>query len=208
MGRWSIWRGRTHSRGTRGRVGSWWPNDSTIVMSLGITSTTDIKLMTKKIGTILLFQLRVLGLQSIGPTSVIPASWHWQRSMQITYGGTWSTELMWRLSCIFDASWGGRWLKTHLMKRQRLWGFMEYSWEQVGGDWKTISLWQLQNIVENGLLIIINCRGSSSPNRSIYATTEGAIAKHLQQGITDAIRDSSYVLIVMKLVFLMLIPKN
>ena len=63
-------------------------------------------------------------------------------------------------------------------------------------------------MVENGLLTRINGGGSSSPTRSRYATTTVDIAKILKGGIADTIRDSSYVLSVMKLVFLMLIPKN
>ena len=40
--------------------------------------------------------------------------------MKITYGGTWSTELMWSLIWILSASWYGIWLRTRFMKRQRL----------------------------------------------------------------------------------------
>ena len=54
----------------------------------------------------------------------------------------------------------------------------------------------------------INDRGSSSSTRSRYVPTEGVIAKTIQGGIADALGDSSYVLSVVKLVFLMLIPKN
>ena len=177
MGHWRIWRGWTHSGGTRERVGSWWLNDSTIVRSLGTTSIIDIKLKTTTISTILLFQWRGLGLQIICPTGVMPTYWHWQRLMQITYGGTWSTELMWSLSWIFGASWDGRWFRTHLMKIQMLGVLMEYGWEQGGGPWETMSLWQIQNMVENCLLMRINGGRSSSPTRSRHATTEAAIAK-------------------------------
>ena len=97
MGRWSIWGGRTHRGGTRERVGGCWPNNSTIVRSLIITSIADIKLTTTTIGSIILFQFRVLGLQIIFLNGFMPTSWHWQRSMQIAYGGTWSAELMWSL---------------------------------------------------------------------------------------------------------------
>ena len=122
MGRWSIWRGWTHIGGTRKQVGSWSPNDSNIVRSSGINSITDIKLTTTTIGAIILFKLRGLGIQIIGPTGVMPTSRNWQRSMQITYGGTWLTELMCSLSWIFGASWDVRWLITHLMKRHSLGG--------------------------------------------------------------------------------------
>ena len=208
MGRWSIWSVQTHSRCTRERVGSLWPNYSTIVRSSVITSIKDITLTTTTIGAILLFQLRGLGRQSIGPTSVMPNSWHWQRSMQITYGSPWSTELMRSLSWIFGAIWDGRWSRTLLMKRQRLGELMEDGREQRGGPWETMSLWQLHNIVENGLLMRINGRGSSSPTRSRYATTKVAMTKNLKGGVVDAIRDSSDVLSVMQLMFLMLIPNN
>ena len=120
MGRWRVWRGSTYIRGTRERVGSWRPNNSTIARYSGITSITGIKLTTTTIGVILLFQLIGIGLQSIGPTGVMPTSCHWQRSIKITCGGTWSMELMWSLSYIFGASWDVRWLGTHLMKRQSL----------------------------------------------------------------------------------------
>ena len=63
----------THRR-YKGAGGSWRPNDSTIVRSLGITSITEIKLTTKKICAILLFQLREIGLKIIGPTGVMPTS--------------------------------------------------------------------------------------------------------------------------------------
>ena len=148
MGCWSILRGRTQSGGTRGQVRSWWPNESTIVRSLGITSIIDIKLTTATIGAIILFQLRGLGLQSIDPTGVMPNSCHWKRSMKITHRGTWSTELMWSLSWILGASWDGRWSRKHLMKRQMLGGLMEDGWQQGGGPWETIRLRQIQDIVE------------------------------------------------------------
>ena len=54
----------------------------------------------------------------------------------------------------------------------------------------------------------INGGGSSSPTIIRYETTEGATEIFLQGGIEYTIRDSSYVLSVMKLTFLMLIPKN
>ena len=50
-------------------------------------------------------------------------------------------------------------------------------------------------------------QGSSIPTRSRYATTE-AVIKFLQGGISDALRDSPYVLSVMKLMFLIMIPKK
>ena len=52
----------------------------------------------------------------------------------------------------------------------------------------------------------INGGGSSSPTIIIYALTETAIKKKV--GISDALRDSSYVLSVIKLVLLVLRPKN
>ena len=68
MGRWSIWRGKTHRGGTRERVGIWRPNDSTVVRYSEITSITDIKLTTTTIDDIITFHLRLIGLQSIGLT--------------------------------------------------------------------------------------------------------------------------------------------
>ena len=53
----------------------------------------------------------------------------------------------------------------------------------------------------------INGRGPSIPTRSKYATTKADIAKCLQGGIEDTLRESSYVLSFMKLMFLTLIPK-
>ena len=52
----------------------------------------------------------------------------------------------------------------------------------------------------------INGGGSSSPTIIIYALTETAIKKKV--GISDALRDSSYVLSVIKFIFLMLISNN
>ena len=60
----------------------------------------------------------------------------------------------------------------------------------------------------NGLLIRINGGESSRPTRSRYATTKAAIEIFLQGVIAYTIRDSSYVLSVMQLMFLMLTPKN
>ena len=77
-----------------------------------------------------------------------------------------------------------------------------------GGAWETMSLLQPQNIVESGLLIRINGGGSSSPTRSRYATNEAVIAKIIQGYIIDSLRESSDVLSVMQLMFLMLAPKN
>ena len=65
-----------------------------------------------------------------------------------------------------------------------------------------------QNIVENGLLMRIYVGGSIIPTRSRYATTEAEIEIFLQGGILYALRDSSYVLRVMQLMFWMLIPEN
>ena len=76
---------------------------------------------------------------------------------------------------MLGTSWDGRLLRTQLMKIQRMGGLTEYGWEQGWGPWETIRLWQLQNIVSNGLLMRINGGGSSSPTRSRYATTEEAI---------------------------------
>ena len=70
----------------------------------------------------------------------MPTSWHCQRSMQITYGGTWSKELMWSLSWILGATWYGGWLRIHLMKRKRLGGLTEDDGEQGGGPWETMIL--------------------------------------------------------------------
>ena len=127
MGRWNIWRSRINIRFTRERVRSWQPNNSTITRSLGNTSVIEIKLMTITIVTIILFQFRVIGIQSIGLTDVMPTSCHWQRSIKITYGGTWSTDLIWSLSWVLGASWDGIWLKTHLIMRQRL-GDVDERW--------------------------------------------------------------------------------
>ena len=74
MVHWGICRGQTHIVSTREQVGSWLPNNSTIVGSLVITSVTEIKLKTTTIDTILLFQLIELGLKIIVPTGVIPTS--------------------------------------------------------------------------------------------------------------------------------------
>ena len=63
-------------------------------------------------------------------------------------------------------------------------------------------------MVENGLLARINDGGSSSPTRSRYALTKVAIEKVLQGVIADALRDSFYVLSVLKFVLLMMIPNN
>ena len=60
----------------------------------------------------------------------------------------------------------------------------------------------------NGLLMRINGGGSRSPTRSRYATTKGEIVNFLQGGIADALREYSYVLSVIKLMFLTLIPNN
>ena len=57
------------------------------------------------------------------------------------------------------------------------------------------------------LLMRINDGGLSSPTRSRYVKTEADIAKTLQGGIEYSISESSYVLSVMQLMFL-LIPKN
>ena len=62
--------------------------------------------------------------------------------------------------------------------------------------------------MEHGLLMIINYGGSIRPTGSRYVTTKTDDANLLQVGITDAIRESSYVLGVKQLKFLMLIPKN
>ena len=103
-------------------------------------------------------------------------------------------QLMWSLSWAFGVSWYGILFITHLMKRQGLGGFMENIWEQVGGPWETTILWQPQNIVENSLLMRINGGGSSSPTRSIYATTKAEISKKIQGVIAYSVRDSTYVL--------------
>ena len=76
-----------------------------------------------------------------------------------------------------------------------------------------MSLRQLQNIVENGLLMRINGGGSNSPTRSKHTTTEAEIVKKLQGGIADTMTDYYYVLsdiqlMFLMLMFLMLIPKN
>ena len=175
MGRWRILRGWTHSRGTRERVGSWWPNDSIIVRSSGITSITDIKSTTTKICAILLFQSIGLGLQIIDPNGFMPNFWYWQRSMKITYGGTWLTELIWSLSWIFYASCYGIWLRTQLIKRQKMGGADERWMRARIGTLGDHDLVTAPNIVENGFLMRINGRGSSSSNRRIYATTKAAI---------------------------------
>ena len=78
---------------------------------------------------------------------------------------------------------------------------------QGGGSWETMRLLQLQNIVENGLFMRIDGRGSIIPTRTRYTTTEAVIEK-LQGCIADALMQSSYVLSVMQLMLLMLIPKN
>ena len=112
------------------------------------------------------------------------------------------------MSCIFGAIWDGTWLRTHSIKMQRLGLLMEDGREKVGGPWYTTSLWNIQDIVENGLLMRINGRGSRIPTRSRYATIKAVLAIFIQGGISDALRDSSYVMSVMQLMFLMLIPKN
>ena len=67
-------------------------------------------------------------------------------------------------------------------------GGFENGREQGEGPWEAMSLCHLQNIVETGLLMRINCGGSSSPTRSRYATTEAVIDKKLQAGIADELR--------------------
>ena len=54
---------------------------------------------------------------------------------------------------------------------------MEDWWEQGGGPRETMILWQLQNIVENGLLMRINGGVSSSPTRNRFEKTKSLIAK-------------------------------
>ena len=120
MGSWRIWGGADTQRRYKGAGEGLVTKCSTIMRSTVITSITNIKLTTTTIGSILLFWLRVIGLKIIGPTGAMPNYWNWQRSMQITYGGTWLTELMWSLSWIFGASWDARWSRKELIKIQIL----------------------------------------------------------------------------------------
>ena len=57
-------------------------------------------------------------------------------------------------------------LKSHVIFREIT---EEDSWEQGGGPWYTMILWQLQNIVENGLLMRIMAESQVDlPEAGIY----------------------------------------
>ena len=208
MGPWKIWRGQARIGGTRDQAGRWWPNGLIIVRSLETTFVTSTNFTTTTIVVIILFLWRGLGQQSIGLAVAMLNSWYWQRSMQITYRGTW---LMWRtssLSWIFGVSWAERWLRIPWTKRKRLAGSREDGQDQGGGPWGTISLWRLQNIVGNGLRRRTNGGGLSRHIISNYAPTPVVTVNILQGGITSAPKDSSFVMSVIQLMLLMLIPKN
>ena len=106
---------------------------------------------------------------------------------------------MWSLSWIFGASYDGRYLRTKLMKIQRLGFFYLIRLITSRGGLGGYELVTAPKYCGNGLLTRINGEGSSSPTRIRYAPDEAAIEK--KQGIIAyALRDSSYVLSFIKIV--------